>query len=116
MKPKHVYAVLCVLGAVLPLVPFLPFLREHGLDMRLFVDQLFATPVSAFFGMDVVASSIVLWVFVFVEGRRARVRHLWAPVVANLAVGVSLGLPLFLYLRETQLIAANIRTGLQDHG
>jgi len=34
------------------------------------------------------------------EGRRAGVRHLWAPIAANLVVGVSLGLPLFLYLRE----------------
>jgi len=48
-------------------------------------------------------SSIVLWVFVLTEGRRAGVKHLWAPLAANLAVGVSLGLPLFLYLRETRL-------------
>jgi hypothetical protein len=27
-------------------------------------------------------------------------RHLWAPIVAVLTVGVSLGLPLFLYMRE----------------
>ena len=45
----------------------------------------------------------VLWVLVFIEGRRAGMRHLWAPIAANLAVGVSLGLPLFLYLREQQL-------------
>lgn len=48
-------------------------------------------------------SSIVLWIFVFVEGRRAGVRDLWAPIAANLAVGVSLGLPLFLYMREKQM-------------
>jgi len=44
-----------------------------------------------------------LWVLVFVEGRRAGVKHLWAPIAANLAVGVSLGLPLFLYMRERRL-------------
>jgi hypothetical protein len=101
MKAKHVYAALCVLGTALPLMQFFPFLRDYGFDMRGFVDQLFATPVSGFFGIDVLISSIVLWVFVAVDGRRAGVRHLWAPVVANLAVGVSLGLPLFLYMRET---------------
>jgi len=103
MKPKSVYLSLSVLGAVLPLYQFLPFLREHGLDIRLFVDQLFATPVGGFFGMDVIVSSVVLWVFVFVEGRRAGVQHLWAPIAANLSVGVSLGLPLFLYMREARL-------------
>jgi len=33
-------------------------------------------------------------------------RNLWAPVAANLAVGVSLGLPLFLYMREARASAA----------
>ena len=105
MKPKTVYLGLCVLGTVLPYARFLPFLREHGPNLRLFLEQLFATPISGFFAMDVMVSSAVLWVFVSVEGRRAGMRHLWAPLAANLAVGVSLGLPLFLYLREKRLEA-----------
>jgi len=46
---------------------------------------------------------VVLWALVVIEGRRAGVKHLWAPIAANLAVGVSLGLPLFLYMREERL-------------
>jgi hypothetical protein len=103
VKPKHFYLALCVLGTVLPYWQFLPFLLEHPWAPRLFVELLFANPVSGLFGMDVLVSSVVLWVLVAVEGRRAGVRHLWAPIVANLAVGVSLGLPLFLYLREAAL-------------
>lgn len=100
MKSKHLYFGLCIVGTVLPYSQFVPFLRQHGLDLRLFLDQLFANSVSGFFAMDVIVSSVVLWVLVFVEGRRAGVKHLWAPIAANLAVGVSLGLPLFLYMRE----------------
>ena len=103
MRPKHVYLVLCVAGILLPYSQFIPFLREQGLDLNLFLAQLFANRVSGFFGMDVIVSSLVLWVFVSVDGRRYGVRHLWAPILANLAVGVSLGLPLFLYLRERRL-------------
>jgi hypothetical protein len=103
VTPKRLYLGLCIAGAVLPCWQFLPFLRDHGLDPRLFIEQLFSNPVGAFFGMDVIVSSIVLWVFVFTEGRRAGMKHLWAPVAANVAVGVSLGLPLFLYLREKRL-------------
>jgi hypothetical protein len=87
----------------LPYSQFIPFLRDHGLDLRLFIEQLFANRISSFFAMDVIVSSLVLWVFVFVDGRRLGVRHLWAPLAANLAVGVSLGLPLFLYLREAKV-------------
>jgi hypothetical protein len=103
MRLRSVYLALCVAGTLLPLWRLLPFLEEHGLDLRLFVQQLLSTPVGSFFGIDVVVSSVVLWVFVFSEGRRLNIHHLWAPIVANLAVGVSLGLPLFLAMRETRL-------------
>lgn len=103
MKPKHLYVVLAIAGAVFPLWQFAPFLREHGLNLPLMIAQLFSTPVSAFFGVDVIVSSVVLWAFVFIEGRRAGMRQLWLPVLASLTVGVSLGLPLFLYMRERHL-------------
>ena len=102
MKPKILYLLLCVAGTILPYWFFIQFLREHGLNLRLLVEQLFANSISSFFGVDVIVASICLWLFVYVEGGRARVKHLWAPIVASLLVGVSLGLPLFLYLRELQ--------------
>jgi hypothetical protein len=100
---KNIYLALAVIGTVLPYSQFIPFLRENGLDARLFVEQLFATRIGGFFGMDVIVSSVVLWVFVRAEGRRLGMRHLWAQLVAILTVGVSLGLPLFLYLRQRRL-------------
>ncbi|MDO8681122.1 MAG: DUF2834 domain-containing protein [Acidobacteriota bacterium] len=103
MTPKTIYLALCVLGTVLPLSQLMPFVRDHGLDLQLLIAQLFASPISSFFGLDVIVSSVVLWVFVACEGRRAGVRHLWAPIAASLLVGVSLALPLFLYLREPGL-------------
>ncbi len=106
MKPKGIYMGLCVAGTVLPYSQFLPFLREHGLDVRLFFEQLSANRISGFFAWDVIVSAVVLWVLVLVEGRRAGVRHLWAPIAASLAVGVSLGLPLFLYQRERRIGSA----------
>jgi Protein of unknown function DUF2834 len=109
MRPRTWYLVLAVLGIVLPYSQFIPFVRDYGLDLPLFFNQLFANRISGFFAFDVIVSSLVLWVFVLVEGRRSRLRHLWAPVVANLAVGVSLGLPLFLYMRENRHMRENSR-------
>ena len=106
MKPKILYLLLCVAGTVLPASQLVPFVREHGLDLRLFFEQPFSTRIGAFFGWDVIVSSVVLWVFVLVDGRRAGVRNLCAPLAANLAVGVSLGLPLFLYMRERRVEAS----------
>lgn len=102
MRPKNLYLALCVLGTLLPYSQLVPFVRQYGLDAGAFVGQLFANRISAFFGLDVIVSSLVLWVFVLIEGRRDGVRGLWAPIAANLLVGVSLGLPLFLYLRAAR--------------
>lgn len=102
---QWLYLVVALLGAVLPLWQFIPFLSEHGLDLPLFYKQLFHNNVSAFFALDVIVSSIALWLFVFWEGRRRRMKNLWLYVVCNLAVGVSLALPLFLFARERKLNA-----------
>ena len=98
-----VYFWLCVLGTLLPLSSFLPWVAEHGLDLPLFAAALFANPISSFAGWDLIVSGLVLFVFIAVEGGRLKVKPLWVPVVATLAVGVSLGLPLFLLLREVRL-------------
>jgi hypothetical protein len=97
---KLIYSILCLLGAAIPLGYFWPWLAANGINLQLFIRELFANRVAGFFGLDVAVSSLVLWVFVFTEGRRENVRHLWAPVAANLLAGVSLGLPLFLLMRE----------------
>ena len=103
MNRKFLYLVLVVLGFVLPYSLFVPWVMEHGLDMRLFVRQLFANRISAFFGLDVLVSAAALIAFIRNEGRRLKMNSLWLPVASVLLVGVSLGLPLFLYLREREL-------------
>ena len=100
---QWLYLVAAILGTVLPLSQFIPFLMAYGFDLPLFFRQLFQNHVSGFFGMDVIVSSFVLWLFVFSEGRRLRMSNLWLYVVCNLAVGVSLSLPLFLFFREPKL-------------
>jgi len=45
-------------------------------------------------------SAVALLGFIRREGALRAVPHRWLPVVATLLVGVSCGLPLFLYLRE----------------
>jgi Terpene cyclase DEP1 len=53
--------------------------------------------------MDVIVSAFVLLSFIQNEGKRLGMRLLWLPTLGTLLVGVSFGLPLFLYLREPQL-------------
>ena len=105
MKPKTLYLVLCILGLLLPYAEFIPWVLQHGLNLPLFVRELFANRIGAFFGMDVLVSAVALIAFTRIESRRVGIRHRWLVILAVLTVGVSLGLPLFLYLRERQLEA-----------
>ena len=97
---RTAYFVLCVLGFVLPYSQFVPWVMVHGLDVSLFLSELFANRIGGFFGMDVLVSACVLTLFIFVEGRRLGMQNLWLPVIGTFLVGVSFGLPLFLFLRH----------------
>jgi Terpene cyclase DEP1 len=103
MKPKAIYLVLCFLGLLLPYWQFVPWVTRDGLNPPLFVRELLANRISAFFGMDVLVSAVVLVVFMRIESARHKIRARWLPILALLTVGVSLGLPLFLYMRELSL-------------
>ena len=97
---KKSYLFLAIMGTILPYYFLVSFLINNGLDIDLIRQQLFISELGAFFVMDVLITSVVLWIFIFIEGRRLGMKHLWALVIANLAVGVSLAFPLFLYYRE----------------
>ena len=103
MRLRHVYLVLCIAGTILPYWKLVPWIAEHGLNLPLLCAELFSTRIGAFFGLDVIVSAVVLFVFILTERRRLSVPRLWLPIAGVLLVGVSLGLPLFLYLREREL-------------
>lgn len=103
MKPKTLYLLFCLVGVIVPYWQFVPWLFQHGPNLHLFVDEMFANRIGAFFVMDVIVSAIVLLTFTRVESKRMRIANRWMVVVAVLSVGISLGLPLFLFLRELEL-------------
>jgi len=97
---RWVYLSLALIGTVLPYSQFLPWLAEHGPNIPLLLTELFSTRAGAFFGLDVLVSAVVLIAFIRREGARRKMRNLWLPIAATCLIGVSCGLPLFLYLRE----------------
>lgn len=105
MTLRWFYFLAMVAGTLLPLSEFLPWLSAEGLNIALFGQELFANRISSFFGLDVILSALVLVPFILVEGRRLGMQKLWMPIVGTCLVGVSCGLPMFLYLREARLEA-----------
>jgi len=105
MRLRHVYLALCLLGVLLPYWQFVPWVIEHGLSLSRLTHELFETRIGAFFGLDVLVSAIVLFVFIAAERGRIALSQLCLPIITTLLVGISLGFPLFLYLRQRKLDA-----------
>jgi len=99
----YFYLILCIFGTLLPYSQFILFLLENGLDITLFIQQLLVNYIILFFVLDVLVSAVVLILFVIAEGKRMEISHLWLPILTTFAVGVSLGLPLFLYMRQIKI-------------
>jgi len=106
---KKIYIALCVAGLFLPYSQLAPWLFENGLSPLLLIEEILASRISSFAWLDVIVSAVVLLTFVNVESRRLGMRGVWKPWVVTLTVGVSLGLPLFLLMREYHLSAQRMR-------
>ncbi|MEV0392429.1 DUF2834 domain-containing protein [Polymorphospora rubra] len=92
------YLALLGAGCVLPYAHAVPWLVGYGVDVNRFRDEVFATAISSFFGWDVIVAVVTLLVVAVVDaGLRPAERVL---VVAGSLAGASVGLPLYLWLRQ----------------
>ena len=103
MMRKNAYLFLAVIGLIVPYYFLISFLITHGLDGRLFLKQLFGTPISTFFAADLLLSCVVFAIYSGREVNRHSMKHTWICTLALFTVGLSCALPLFLYLREQYL-------------
>lgn len=103
MKLKHLYLVLAIIGIVLPYYFLITFLKAHGLDGRVFLQQLFGTQISTFFVVDLIIASIVFIVYLPQEAKRYSIHSWWLYLIPLFGVGLSFALPLFLYVREDRV-------------
>lgn len=96
------YLVLVLLGMLLPYGAFVPWLFANGFDFALLFSNAVANPISIFAWLDVLVSAVALLGFIVVDGQRYQVKYRYFALLGTLLVGVSFGLPLYLYLKEKQ--------------
>jgi hypothetical protein len=99
---ERIYLALAIVGAALPLLAFVPWLVQYGLDVEGFVTELFANRISAFFGWDVIVSAITILAVLALSPGELKNSQRASVALGTLLVGVSLGLPLFFYFNERE--------------
>lgn len=105
---RWVYLALAVWGAIHPMYYFVSWFQAEGYNLGLMVDAWHVNAASSGLVWDLTIAAITLTVFIVVE---VVSRKNWIGLIAILAtfgIGVSCGLPLYLYLRTRDLpLSAN---------
>ncbi len=96
---KNIYLALAIIGTLAPVIAGAPYLLEYGYNPAHLMPAIFSTPVSAMVGINVIIACITLAILMHTEGRELGIKT-WLPILAITIVGISSGLPLYLYLRE----------------
>jgi hypothetical protein len=97
---RFVYLVLAVWGAVHPMYWFLKHMAETGTGLSGLIDAWYVNASTTGLTWDLTIAAIALTVWVLAEtiSRRAWVGLIAIP--ATFMIGVSCGLPLYLFLRS----------------
>ncbi len=100
MSPlRMTYLALALLGALWPMARLWPWLMQNGADPAALIAAWTATPANAALFTDIALSATAFSLWVIAETRvRRNWPALWA-IPATFLIGLSCGLPLYLFLR-----------------
>ena len=100
---RMVYLGLAVWGAVHPMLWFLRYMRETGTGLSGLIDAWYvnASTTGLTWDLTIAAIALTVWILTEVYARRNWVALLAIP--ATFCIGVSCGLPLYLFLRTRPL-------------
>ena len=98
---KNIYLIASIIGAFIPLYFIVGFIEINGLNLPLFLTELFQSKPSATFSSDLLICSFVFWLFMFNDKKGRKMPNILVFIGLNLFIGLSSALPLYLYFRES---------------
>ena len=97
MRP--IFLLLAVWGAVHPMFYFLTWFQENGFDLMAMVDAWHVNAATSGLVWDLTIAAVALTIWIIVEVAKTRNVLALLAIPATFCIGVSCGLPLYLYLR-----------------
>ncbi len=100
IRLRHFWLACAIFGAIWPMMAFIPYLAANGWDLGEMIDRWMENDAVLGVTRDLMVSAGVLNLWILAE---VAVRRNWAALLAIPAtwcIGVSCGLPLYLYFRS----------------
>ena len=97
---RAVYLALALWGAVHPMYWFVTYMRETGTGLSGLIDAWYVNASTTGLTWDLTIAAIALTAWVIAETARSRDWLRLLAIPATFCIGVSCGLPLYLYLRD----------------
>jgi hypothetical protein len=100
---RLLYLALAIWGAVHPMYYFLRWFGQNGFDLAGMIEAWHANAASSGLVWDLTIAAIALTVWILAE---VAVRRNWTALIAipaTFCIGVSCGLPLYLFLRSAPI-------------
>ena len=104
---KRFYLLAMIVGAALPLYFFASFFAENGFGVETFLQSAFANKASTALIADLLLSALIAFVFIGRDARQFGIDKVWMVILGTCFIGLSFGLPLYLYFRESRATSAS---------
>lgn len=99
---RMIWLALAVWGAIHPMYYFVQWFQTNGWDLMAMVDAWHANAASSGLVWDLTIAAVTLTIWVIVEAVQTKHWTRLLAIPATYCIGVSCGLPLYLYLRSSR--------------
>lgn len=97
---RLLYLALAIWGTIHPMSYFLAWFGENGFDLMAMVDAWHANAASSGLVWDLTIAAVTLTIWILVEAIQRRAWLSLLAIPATFCIGVSCGLPLYLFFRS----------------
>jgi hypothetical protein len=105
LTPLMIFYLLCtVAGLIVPwYFNYQHMLTKQPFSPSIFIQAGMVSPLSSSITTDFLIGATAVFVFMIVEGRRLKMKHLWFYIVFTFVIAWAFTCPLFLFNRERAL-------------
>lgn len=102
---RGIYLALAIWGAIHPMFYFITWFNANGYDLMAMVDAWHVNAASSGLVWDLTIAAVALTVWIIAETVQRRAWLGLVAIPATFCIGVSCGLPLYLFLRSRPAIS-----------